>query len=77
MAGNFYDEYCQDLLSYFSGEVKHKTKNFGNARMVRNYFEEILINQANRLAQKEEITDSMLERIVVDDIPQKIYIDKL
>lgn len=64
------------VRDYFDGEVKHKTKNFGNARMVRNFFEEVMINQANRLAQKEEITDNMLRRIVVDDIPQKIYIDK-
>lgn len=62
---------------YFASEVAHKQKNFGNARMVRNYFEQTMINQANRLAQSEKLTDGMLRRITMDDVPKKIIIDKL
>lgn len=61
---------------YFEVEVAQKTKNFGNARMVRNYFEQVMMNQANRLALKDSISDAMLCNITIEDIPQKIVIDK-
>lgn len=64
------------VLEYFDKEASLKTDNFGNARMVRNFFEAILLNQANRLVLEGEITDSMLQRIVLEDIPVKKYIDK-
>lgn len=64
------------VLGYFDKEASLKTANFGNARMVRNFFEAILLNQANRLVLEGEITDSMLQRIVLEDIPVKKYIDK-
>lgn len=61
---------------YFEAEVAMKSKNFGNARMVRNYFEQVTINQANRLVCKDNITDSMLGNIAKEDVPQKFVIDK-
>ena len=64
------------VRKYLKDEVAHKNRNFGNARMVRTYFESILANQANRLAGKVQLTDSMLCRITAEDIPQKFYIDK-
>ena len=64
------------VRKYLKDEVDHKNRNFGNARMVRTYFESILANQANRLAGKVQLTDSMLCRITAEDIPQKFYIDK-
>lgn len=67
----------EQVGSYFDAEVAHKKKNFGNARMVRNYFEQTLINQANRLVQKDNISDGMLCNITLDDIPKKIIIDKM
>lgn len=63
------------VRKYFEEEVAHKSKNFGNARMVRNYFEQIMINQANRLADKDTISNAMLNRIVIDDIPMKFFVD--
>lgn len=63
------------VKEYFESEVTHKVRNFGNARMVRNYFEQIMINQANRIAMRENISDSMLCRITVEDIPMKFYIE--
>lgn len=61
----------------FEDDTKYKNKNFGNARMVRNYFEQMLINQANRLAQKDSITEHMLKNFVVEDVPVKFVIDKM
>lgn len=61
----------------FEDDIKYKNKNFGNARMVRNYFEQMLINQANRLVQKENITDHMLRNFAVEDVPVKFVIDKM
>ncbi len=63
------------VKKYFESEVAHKVRNFGNARMVRNYFEQVMINQANRLALKENISDAMLCRVTMDDIPMKFIID--
>ena len=63
------------VKKYFESEVEHKIKNFGNARMVRNYFEQVMINQANRLAVKESISDAMLCRIIAEDIPIKFIFE--
>jgi type VII secretion ATPase EccA len=43
-------------------------KNFGNARYVRNLFEKVVQNQANRLARMESIGNDELSIITVDDI---------
>lgn len=59
---------------YFEGEVAHKNESFGNARMVRNYFEEATINQANRLVSKDNITDNMLCRFVEQDMPKRFFV---
>lgn len=41
---------------------------FGNARGVRNIFERILVNQANRLAEMENVTREDLMRITAADV---------
>lgn len=48
--------------------VIHKNSNFGNARFVRNLFEKIIIQQANRIATESEITNEMLVNIEKIDI---------
>ncbi len=60
----------------FEAEIAMKQKNFGNARMVRNYFEQILMNQANRLAGKEMVSDWMICHLAKEDIPMKFFVDK-
>jgi len=60
---------------YCQVEASHKTKNFGNARMVRNLFEQVMINQANRLVGKENLTKTMLCNLAVEDVPTKFVID--
>ena len=45
----------------------NKDEQFGNARFVRNMFEKILANQANRLAKEQEMSPEKLRRIVSSD----------
>ena len=44
-----------------------KDKQFGNARFVRNLFEKILANQANRLAKESDMSSDNLKRIISED----------
>jgi Holliday junction resolvasome RuvABC ATP-dependent DNA helicase subunit len=60
------DQAVDDL---FTALYNRKGANFGNARLVRNLFEETLANQANRLAALESPTRDDLERLEADDIP--------
>lgn len=48
--------------------VIHKDQNFGNARFVRNLFEKIITEQANRLIREQNITNTMLTRIEEIDV---------
>lgn len=58
------DEYVR---KYFEGVCEHKTSNFANGRAVRNFFEEVITAQANRLAPKGEITDEELNTLAYED----------
>ena len=53
-------------LRYYEGE------NFGNARSVRNYFEQVISNQANRLVyeinEENESASSVLMEITAEDL---------
>ena len=55
----------KDNLDYV---VAHKTKNFGNARYVRNIFERAVEQQANRLTAKLSISDDELSVLTKEDI---------
>lgn len=48
--------------------VASRDKNFGNARYVRNLFENVVQNQANRLARMESIDNNELSIITCEDI---------
>lgn len=56
------------LRRYFRMKYEKRDKNFANGRMVRNTFEKILINQANRLALDTDITDEELCTIEYEDV---------
>ena len=58
------DEYVRQ---YFANLYEHKSPNFANGRAVRNFFEEVITAQANRLAQKEDITDEELNTLTYED----------
>lgn len=52
---------------YFERMHEHKSQNFANGRAVRNFFEEVITAQANRLAAKENITDEELNTLTYED----------
>ena len=57
------------LMIKLNEAVSIKSKDFGNARYVRNLFEKAIESQANRLASKTELTKQDLTIITGDDIP--------
>ena len=60
--------YC--VKEYLHWLVQHKTENFANGREMRNLFELALSNQANRLAEKTDISDEELNEIAKEDLPE-------
>jgi len=50
---------------------KTETTNSGNGRMVRNLIDEIVRNQSTRIALKEEVTASEINKILPEDIGKK------
>lgn len=58
------DEYAKQ---YFKKMYETKSNNFANGRSVRNFFEEVIVAQANRLAPKENITDEELNTLTYED----------
>ena len=58
------DEY---LRKYFELMCENKSDNFANGRAVRNFFEEVITAQANRLAPQSEITDEELNTLTYED----------
>ena len=62
------DDAAELLKSNFSYAVANKTKNFGNARYVRNIFERAVEQQANRLSAKRSISDEELSLLTIEDI---------
>ena len=62
------DEAAKLLKDNLDYVVAHKTKNFGNARYVRNIFERAVEQQANRLSAKRSISDDELSVLTKEDI---------
>lgn len=58
----------EKLLKYFTWKFQSRTKNFGNARLVRNLFEEIVRLQSSRLAEMETISDADLATLTLEDV---------
>ena len=57
----------QYLKEYFKNMYEHRPANFANGRAVRNFFEEVLTAQANRLAKKDDISDEELNTLTYED----------
>jgi AAA+ superfamily predicted ATPase len=49
---------------------EHRDRTFGNARLVRNLFEQAIERQANRLARITTLTDEILITLLPEDLPQ-------
>lgn len=60
------------LLDFFILRYEKRDRTFGNGRLVRNLFEKIVENQANRLANETSLTDELLSTIVADDVQQMV-----
>lgn len=56
------------LKNTVDAAVAAKDKNFGNARYVRNLFEKVVQNQANRLARMASINNEELSIITLEDV---------
>ena len=58
----------EQQLREFIAEENTNSISFGNARGVRNLFERILVNQANRLAALDTVTREDLMKITTRDV---------
>ena len=56
------------LQQYLNNAVAHKDENFGNGRFVRNVFEKVLQNQADRLASIGDLSAEQLSSIEMEDL---------
>ena len=62
------EEAKNTLKNYLHRLCQNKPENFANGREMRNIFEQTYTNQANRIAEIEDISDEELNEIVVDDL---------
>ena len=63
-------EVVAKVKAHFNKEASKSVRNYGNARAVRNYFDKMLMNQANRLISEKSVDRDDLCRFVLNDIPQ-------
>ena len=56
------------VKAVFKAEAARRRENFGNARMVRNYFEKMVMNQANRLVEDNTLDRQDVMEFTIDDI---------
>ncbi len=60
---------CRNFVSlFFENLYNNRKQNFANARDVRNFFEIAMVNQANRLALLNSITDEELSELDISDV---------
>lgn len=59
-----------DFDYYLEWLISNKPDNFANGREMRNLFETMYSNQANRLADELIISDDALTSLTVADLPQ-------
>ena len=69
------DDDAREAVRAFISEENTNSISFGNARGVRNIFEKVLVNQANRLAAMENVTREDLMRITKEDVDMARGID--
>ena len=62
------EDAARDDVKALIAEANTNSISFGNARGVRNIFEKVLVNQANRLAEMDDVTREDLMRITEADV---------
>lgn len=67
------DEDAEKQVSDYLALVEEAAGEFGNARGVRNTFEKILTEQANRIASMDSITKEDLMKIKKEDVVAALY----
>ena len=60
------------LKQHFDALYENRNEHFGNARTVRNLFEQAINQQANRLVLDEDITDEELAELILADIMEVV-----
>jgi Holliday junction resolvasome RuvABC ATP-dependent DNA helicase subunit len=63
------DEAADKLKNLITHFYNQRSKSFGNARFVRNVFDKIVQNQADRLAGVSDLTNELLCEVAAEDIP--------
>lgn len=58
------------VLEYFTNKYNHRDESFANGREVRNYFERVVVNQANRLAMADGISGNDIATLTLEDVEQ-------
>lgn len=56
------------VIKFFEDRYNNRTENFANARDVRNFFEKMIVNQANRIMSDNKLTRDELQIITIDDV---------
>ena len=57
-----------NLHEAFNKMYERRTEHFGNARSIRNIFENVINQQANRLVSENDFTDEKLAELTLADI---------
>ena len=57
------------LMAYLDRLMEHKPENFANGREMRNLFETMVANQANRLSEQSSVSDTELCIFMKEDLP--------
>lgn len=61
------DKLKEILLNYFNDKLESNPTNFSNGRFVRNLYEDLIMNQAVRIDQRENLTSKDLTMLIKDD----------
>lgn len=62
------DSCIEYVKQFFEKRYVERTDSFANGRDVRNFFENAVVNQANRLSGLNYISDDALTRLEIDDV---------
>ena len=63
------DQAKEKAQAIFQTLYDQRDENFANGRTVRNFFEKVMIHQANRLATLDDLSDEQLETFEEGDLP--------
>lgn len=61
------DRLKEILLNYFNDKLESNLTNFSNGRFVRNLYEDLIMNQAVRIDQSENLTSKDLTLLIKED----------